>query len=252
MYRTNYPFLNAVLVIAIAFVFCQVGQAQDFGNAAIYEDKMQGSIMASGKEYNKYKLTVAYNNAPLGAMLKITNVANRKSIEAEVVDRNPYFSGHIVTLSKKAAIKLGLFNEKLKRVKIEIIGGNDTAWEDEFTKKGTKQNLQAHINQSNFGSLVKGKEFQPEGLYKLNLLKSASQEGYAVQIGKYSSLDFVLEKVALIQSIVGDKVLIELGIENKIKSYKLLAGPFTTEESARMWMKKFKYEGHEGFVVPLQ
>lgn len=50
----------------------------------------ENMIMANGMPLDDSALTVAYNRAPLGSYIRITNLNNGKSITAEVTDRGGY------------------------------------------------------------------------------------------------------------------------------------------------------------------
>lgn len=58
-------------------------------------------LMANGQRYNENARTVAFNRLPLGSMVKVTNLANGESVEAEVTDTGGFESlGRIIDLSK--------------------------------------------------------------------------------------------------------------------------------------------------------
>jgi len=89
------------------------------GKAAYYGKKFQGRKTASGEPFDMNKLTAASNDHPFGTKLKVTNVANGKSVEVRVNDR---LSGgdRIVDLSYAAAQQIGMVKAGLTDVKVEV------------------------------------------------------------------------------------------------------------------------------------
>jgi rare lipoprotein A len=89
------------------------------GRAAYYGKKFQGRKTASGETFDMNKLTAASNDHPFGTKLKVTNVANGKSVEVRVNDR---LSGgdRIVDLSYAAAQQIGIVKAGLADVKVEV------------------------------------------------------------------------------------------------------------------------------------
>jgi rare lipoprotein A len=89
------------------------------GKAAYYGKKFQGRKTASGERCDMNKLTAASNGHAFGTILKVTNVANGKSVEVRVNDR--LSSGdRIIDLSYAAAQQIGMVKAGLVEVKVEV------------------------------------------------------------------------------------------------------------------------------------
>lgn len=71
-------------------------------HASYYNDKFNGRRTASGKIYDKNKLTAAHKKLPFGTIVRVTNEANGKSVIVEINDRGPFVKGREIDLSKKA------------------------------------------------------------------------------------------------------------------------------------------------------
>ena len=115
------------LLFSLAFVFvggCSLAQIQT-GKASFYADKFEGIQTASGEKYRHNKLTGAHKTLPFGTKVRITNLANDKSVEVIINDRGPYVEGRIIDLSKSAAEQLGFVNFGLADVKLEVIDPGD-------------------------------------------------------------------------------------------------------------------------------
>ncbi|MEI7509101.1 MAG: septal ring lytic transglycosylase RlpA family protein, partial [Flavobacterium sp.] len=52
--------------------------------------------------YYKNKLTAEHKSLPFGTKIRVTNLANGKSVIVEVIDRGPFVRGREIDLSRKA------------------------------------------------------------------------------------------------------------------------------------------------------
>ena len=105
--------------------------AQEVGMASFYHDYFNGKRTASGEVYDSKKLTAAHKTLPIGTLIKVTNLANEKSIVVRVNDRGPYVQGRILDLSRSAAEQLGYIPAGSAKVSYEgikksVIEVNDT------------------------------------------------------------------------------------------------------------------------------
>lgn len=89
--------------------------------ASWYGKKYHGRPTASGEIFDMYKLTAAHQKLPLGTRVKVTNLKNRKTVVVKVNDRGPFRKGRILDLSYGAAGKIGMLEDGVVKVKIEII-----------------------------------------------------------------------------------------------------------------------------------
>ncbi|MEC4004253.1 septal ring lytic transglycosylase RlpA family protein [Flavobacterium sp. SUN052] len=71
-------------------------------HASYYADKFHGRRTASGKLYDKTKLTAAHKTLPFGTKIRVTNESNGKSVVVEITDRGPFVRGREIDLSRKA------------------------------------------------------------------------------------------------------------------------------------------------------
>ena len=67
-----------------------------------------------GSEY-----TAAHNHLPLGAMVRVTHLANGKSVIVRITDRGITDKRDRIDLCKEAAAQLGMLSEGKARVRIE-------------------------------------------------------------------------------------------------------------------------------------
>ena len=88
------------------------------GEASWYGREWHGRKTASGERYDMYALTAAHKTLPMGAMVKVTNLKNNKTVIVRINDRGPFVRGRIIDLSKSAKQQLGM--DDLGHVKLEL------------------------------------------------------------------------------------------------------------------------------------
>ncbi|MDH3596518.1 MAG: septal ring lytic transglycosylase RlpA family protein, partial [Rhodospirillales bacterium] len=69
-----------------------------------------------------YALTAAHKTLPFGTRVRVTNLANRRSVVLTVNDRGPFVAGRIVDVSKRAAQALGFERQGKAKVSLQVLG----------------------------------------------------------------------------------------------------------------------------------
>ena len=82
---------------------------------------MNGHITASGKTYDRSKLTAAHKTLPFGTKVRVTNKKNGKSVELRITDRGPRQPERILDISPRAAAGLGMRKSALAEVELEVL-----------------------------------------------------------------------------------------------------------------------------------
>ncbi len=91
------------------------------GKIAHYGRKFTGRRTASGERFNPGALTMAHNTLPFGTKVRVTNVANKRSVVARVNDRGPTTPGRIADLSTAAASRIGMLRAGIVEAKLEVV-----------------------------------------------------------------------------------------------------------------------------------
>ena len=91
------------------------------GQASYYGSKHQGKKTASGEPFKQELKTAAHKTIPFGAMVKVTNVDNEKSVVVRINDRGPFVRGRIIDLSSSAFNAIGSTAKGVLKVEIEVI-----------------------------------------------------------------------------------------------------------------------------------
>jgi rare lipoprotein A len=110
------------------YVPMSVKKAQTYrekGIASWYGDETYrqrgGHMTANGEAFNPDGLSAAHKRLPLPMFVKVTNLANRRSIIVRVNDRGPFVKGRIIDLSAGAAKRLGFYDQGTTRVLVEAV-----------------------------------------------------------------------------------------------------------------------------------
>ena len=87
-------------------------------HASCYGPGFHGNLTANGEVYDQYAMTAAHKTLPFGTQLRVTNVANGRSIIVRINDRGPFIPGRDLDLSRAGADALGFAGVATVRVEI--------------------------------------------------------------------------------------------------------------------------------------
>jgi len=132
MPRNGYPrvALAAAYLLAVLAAGCGAAAgpkralpgAVETGLAAYYSDSLQGKRTASGAPYDREAMTAAHRTLPFGTVVKVTNLANRRSVRVTINDRGPFGDGErIIDLSHAAAERIDMIGAGVVEVRVEVI-----------------------------------------------------------------------------------------------------------------------------------
>jgi rare lipoprotein A len=102
-------------------IFTQVGMASWYGK------NHDGKTTANGETFDMDALTAAHRTLPFGTVVRVTNLATKRTIKVRINDRGPYAEGRIIDLSARAARDLGIADHGVARVRIEQFASDQTA-----------------------------------------------------------------------------------------------------------------------------
>lgn len=91
------------------------------GVASYYGLPYHGRQTASGEVFNMNELTAAHPKLKFGTKVKVTHLANNRSVTVRINDRGPFVKGRVIDLSKAAAEELQMIRAGLAEVKIEVV-----------------------------------------------------------------------------------------------------------------------------------
>ncbi len=92
------------------------------GIASWYGADFHGRLTANGEVFDMHSISAAHPTLPMPSYVRVTNLANQKSIVVRVNDRGPYAANRVIDLSVRAAKLLGFHDKGLGRVRVEYVG----------------------------------------------------------------------------------------------------------------------------------
>lgn len=92
------------------------------GLASWYGDGFHGRTTANGETFDMNSLTAAHRTLPLPCDVRVTNLANHRSLVVRVNDRGPFVGNRAIDVSAKTAQLLGFYERGVAKVKIDYIG----------------------------------------------------------------------------------------------------------------------------------
>ena len=97
------------------------GRPAEVGIASYYAKSLQGRRTASGERYDMQALTAAHPSLPFGSRVRVTNLANGRSVVVRINDRGPYVAKRVIDLSYAAARELKFLSDGTTRVRLEVL-----------------------------------------------------------------------------------------------------------------------------------
>lgn len=92
------------------------------GRASWYGDDFHGRYTANGEVFDMNSISAAHPTLPLPSYVRVTNLANHRSIVVRVNDRGPYVGDRLIDVSVKTAELLGFYGHGVARVKVDYVG----------------------------------------------------------------------------------------------------------------------------------
>jgi len=92
------------------------------GVASWYGSDFHGRLTANGEVYDMNGISAAHPTLPMPSYVRVTNLANQRSLIVRVNDRGPYHGDRVIDLSTAAAHLLGFHGNGLARVRVEYVG----------------------------------------------------------------------------------------------------------------------------------
>lgn len=99
------------------------------GLASWYGPRFHGKLTASGEVYSQENFTAAHRTLPWGSRVRVTNLANGKSVEVRINDRGPFGKGRIIDVSRAAARALGIVGSGITTVRVEWLSDSEKSTE---------------------------------------------------------------------------------------------------------------------------
>jgi rare lipoprotein A len=91
------------------------------GVASWYGPSYDGRLTANGEIFDMNGLSAAHPTLPLPSIVRVTNLANGRSLDLRVNDRGPFVDGRILDVSRHAAELLGFESAGIAPVRVRVL-----------------------------------------------------------------------------------------------------------------------------------
>lgn len=195
------------------------------GVASWYGTKFHGRMTSSREPYDVYGMTAASTDLPIPSFVRVTNLANHKSVIVKVNDRGPFASNRIIDLSYAAAMKLGYANRGTAWVEVQAINVGDKP-----------HHTYAHHH---YG-------VRP---IRVAAVSTPIHSRVYLQLGAFRDFSNASYTKTRIQELVHKPVVILKGLSHQIPLYRVLVGPVISGESNRLSYQLQKLGFHKIMMV---
>jgi rare lipoprotein A len=93
---------------------------RETGLASWYGRAHQGRPTAAGERFDMRDMTAAHRSLPFDTVARVTNLETHATAKVRINDRGPHVRGRIIDLSAAAARALGLAEDGVARVLVEV------------------------------------------------------------------------------------------------------------------------------------
>lgn len=191
------------------------------GIATWYGRRYHGKPTSSGEPYDMYAMTAAHTVLPIPSYVRVTSLANGRSVVVRVNDRGPFIGDRLIDLSYTAAHKLGIIGAGSGMVEVEsIIPGVTPAAESPVTVKTAP------------APVVETAALPPPPPPAAATPATATTGGTWLQFGAFGVQANAETYLARLQS-QADWLAGSLRIHHNDGIYRVQAGPYASEAEAR-------------------
>ncbi len=249
------------------------------GTASWYGPNFHGKKTSMGETYNQKGISAAHKNVPLPSYLKVTNLKTGQRLVVRVNDRGPFVGDRIIDLSEGAARQLGVYGPGTAKVRLEYLNiasnGSVTNAQGSASQSSTSSSYQGQAKTDSDTPVSSSSTFPVEGGFTgqsgwvnsdgwisydnkaVNRAKTPTQSsvsynnqqnnstsvvassGYYVQMAATSDQTKAQEICSMMAKRLGTSVK----VQNQNGIFKVLAGPFSSEEQARAMAQQAKSQG---------
>ncbi len=204
------------------------------GTASWYGKRYHGKKTSSGEVYDMYAMSGAHTTLPIPSYVKVTNLANGRSVVVRINDRGPFKHDRLIDLSYAAAYKLRLIEQGSGLVTVEWI---DTS-------------LEALKKTSNSHAVVAA-PLTAAKTEATPLSTIATSASYYVQVGAFKN---ELNGNLLQKKILGLDLAGNAAVTNVYNNglYRVKLGPFDTRKEADISANKVRKQLNTSAIVTNQ
>lgn len=111
------PLLACLMILILAELAVPASAAR----ASWYGPGFHGRQTASGERFDQRASTCAHKTLRFGTRVRVTNLANGRSVVCRVNDRGPFVAGRSIDVSREVAVRLGMIRSGSVPVRLQIL-----------------------------------------------------------------------------------------------------------------------------------
>jgi rare lipoprotein A len=239
------------ITIILCFALFQIGFSQiQTGKASFYADKFEGRQTASGEIYTHNKATAAHRKLDFGTKVRVTNLANNKSVVVVINDRGPFIRGRIIDLSKSAAQVLGFVGNGVADVNIEVLGKDASTTQIDATVQSSPSTSVETTTPSSV-TPTSPNNYDESKFYTLKV-NQIQPDFIGVQIGSFREMTNLIRMADQLKLSYNESVTVQVKTLNKTRIYGLILGKFGNRLAAERFIKKISKDYPDAFIVDMQ
>lgn len=217
------------------------------GIASWYGPDFHNKKTANGDTFNMNDLTAAHTTLPMPSYVRVTNLANKRSLILKINDRGPFVGNRIIDVSRRSAQLLGFEERGTTRVRVEAVSGPDapvqiarpadppplekqSVAKVEVATLEVLEPLQVETTVTEIASIDPGPAAPEPG------------DEIFVQVGAYSQISNASRAITAVKHLGG--VAMEGITLNGKKLYRVRIGPMHTTTSANAALAQVLSLGH--------
>jgi len=118
----RYKVGNSYEIAGIVYQPREKYQHTETGHASWYGPGFHGRLTANGERYDQGAMTAAHRTLQMPSIIRVTNMANGRSVILRVNDRGPYHDDRVLDVSAAAAEALDFKHLGITKVRIDVLG----------------------------------------------------------------------------------------------------------------------------------
>ncbi len=260
--------MKKITGLCLVFYFCfvalyaqklpsQIGYV-DNGRCSYFINDRGGALTRSGEKFNMNAMEGGHPLIPFGALARITNLDNQKSVIIRINDR-PYSNRRILDVTHAVAQKLGMLTDSVASVYVQVVvlklnvprsanGQYDQHVQNEPISPKNEIKTQNVVPASGNSSAIaeKFKEinlYTPEG-------KIIHLKGYAIQVAGFGEVEKSIVVAQEMTAKYNRQFYVQSGWSKGVRYYRVVTGEYADKESAQKSLELLKSRGITGFVRP--
>jgi rare lipoprotein A len=197
------------------------GTFRERGVASWYGRRYHGQKTSNGEIYDMYAMTAAHPTLPIPSYVRVTSVANGRSVVVRINDRGPFHADRVIDLSYVAAYRLGYVQAGSTLVDVESLAPDAAP----ATAAAPRQPVPPTA--------------PPQPAASLPVSSNAS--GVFLQLGAFSVRDNAeLFRAKVYKELAWLNDPIEVSAQGNL--FRLQLGPYRTQEDARQMAERIRAE----------